>query len=237
MGTWPAIWMLGKNITELGGYWAGTHGTTSWPACGEIDIMEHWGTNQNYVQSAIHTPSSSGNTVNLGGQTVATVSNQFHVYELIWTSERMVFSVDGTEHYTYNPAVKNADTWPFDTDQYILLNVAILPSIIPAFTESSMEIDYVRVYQESSLSTDTNDFNRQVFLFPNPVTDTLTIKMSQNFLREAKAKIYSVLGRELGSFVLNKSETLYDVSHYKKGIYLLKIETGTGFQTYKIIKR
>ena len=69
VGTWPAIWMLGKNITEAGAYWQTEgYGTTSWPACGEIDIMEHWGANQNFVQSAMHTPSSSGGTVNHGGQ-------------------------------------------------------------------------------------------------------------------------------------------------------------------------
>ena len=65
-GTWPAIWMLGKNINEDGGFWDPTYGTVAWPACGEIDIMEHWGNNQNYVQSAMHTPSSFGGTVNLG---------------------------------------------------------------------------------------------------------------------------------------------------------------------------
>ncbi|MDG1145127.1 MAG: glycoside hydrolase family 16 protein, partial [Flavobacteriales bacterium] len=52
VGTWPAIWTLGKNIIEPGGYWTNSFGTTSWPTCGEIDIMEHWGDNQNYVQSA-----------------------------------------------------------------------------------------------------------------------------------------------------------------------------------------
>ncbi|MGB6268738.1 MAG: glycoside hydrolase family 16 protein, partial [Olleya sp.] len=47
VGTWPAIWMLGKNITETGAYWQTQgYGTTGWPACGEIDIMEHWGHNQ-----------------------------------------------------------------------------------------------------------------------------------------------------------------------------------------------
>jgi beta-glucanase (GH16 family) len=147
IGTWPAIWMLGKNINEDGGFFDSTFGTTNWPACGEIDIMEHWGHNQNYVQSAMHTPSSYGGTVNLGGQTVSTASSQFHIYTLVWTSEQMVFSVDGVVHYTYNPAVKNASTWPFNADQYLLLNVAIESSISASFTQSAMEIDYVRVYQ------------------------------------------------------------------------------------------
>ena len=80
IGTWPAIWMLGKNINEPGAYWQTQgFGTTAWPACGEIDILEHWGSNQNYVQSALHTPSSSGATVNHGGIMASDVSNTFHV--------------------------------------------------------------------------------------------------------------------------------------------------------------
>jgi hypothetical protein len=146
-GTWPAIWTLGKNIIEQGAFWSATHGTVNWPACGEIDIMEHWGNNQNYVQSAMHTPSSFGGTVNIGGQIIATASSEFHIYTLDWTSEKMTFSVDGVVHYVYNPAVKNANTWPFNDPQYLLLNVAIEPSISPNFTQSAMEIDYVRVYQ------------------------------------------------------------------------------------------
>ena len=148
VGTWPAIWLLGRNINEAGAYWETQgYGAVGWPTCGEVDIMEHWGNNQNFVSSAIHTPSSSGNTINKGGQTISTVSSTFHVYALEWTEEKMVFSVDDVVHYTYNPAIKNADTWPFDNDQYIILNIAIQPSIDQAFTQSAMEIDYVRVYQ------------------------------------------------------------------------------------------
>lgn len=139
-GTWPAIWMLGSNITTVG-----------WPACGEADIMEHAGNRQGIVQSAMHTPSSNGNTSNVGSQTLADVSTAFHVYAVEWTSQSMVFSVDGVVHYTYNPATKNSSTWPFDAKQFLILNVAMGGTfgggIDPAFTQSSMEIDYVRVYQ------------------------------------------------------------------------------------------
>lgn len=150
IGTWPALWMLGQNITEDGGYWANSHGTTPWPACGEIDIMEHWGTNQNYVQSAMHTPSSFGGTVNHGGQSIPTVSTEFHTYELDWNAERMIFSVDGVVHYTYNPEIKDANTWPYDAPQYFLFNIAIQPSIAASFTEDAMEIDYIRVYEATA---------------------------------------------------------------------------------------
>ena len=146
-GTWPAIWMLGKNINEDGGYWDNEgYGSTPWPACGEIDIMEHWGNNQNYVSSAMHTPSSYGGTINHGGRTLSTASTAFHVYELDWNAQRMIFRVDGIVHYTYNPPTKDANTWPFDAEQYFLLNVAIEGSGAN-ITQTAMEIDYIRVYQ------------------------------------------------------------------------------------------
>ena len=151
VGTWPAIWMLGKNIIEPGGFWSSTYGTAYWPACGEVDIMEHWGTNQNYVQSAMHTPSSYGGTFNLGGQTIATASSAYHIYTLVWTAEKMEFAVDGVIHYTYNPSVKNASTWPFDAEQYLLLNLAIQSNISSSFTQGAMEVDYVRVYQNTTV--------------------------------------------------------------------------------------
>lgn len=155
VGVWPAIWTLGKNITERGAYWQTQgFGTTSWPACGEIDIMEHWGDNENYVQSAMHTPSSHGGTINHGGQYINTATSQFHTYEMDWNSERIVFSVNGFEHYRYAPTVKNSSTWPYDAEQFLLLNVAIQESIFSGFTQSAMEIDYVRVYAEGAGPSD-----------------------------------------------------------------------------------
>jgi beta-glucanase (GH16 family) len=150
VGTWPAIWMLGQNINEAGAYWQTQgFGTTGWPFCGEIDIMEHWGDNPNYVSSATHTPSSFGATVNVGGTIIPTATTDFHVYGLTWTSEKLVFDVDGVVHYTYEPSVLNDSTWPFNAPEYLIFNVAVLPFIDPAITEAAMEIDYVRVYQES----------------------------------------------------------------------------------------
>ncbi len=150
-GTWPAIWTLGKSITEKGAYWEQNgYGTTNWPQCGEIDIMEHWGDNQNFIQSATHTPSSFGNTTNVGGQTINTVSEAFHIYTLEWTEDKLVFGVDNTTHFIYEPEEQNAKTWPFYNEQYILLNFAILPIIPDSFTEDEFIIDYVRVYQKPS---------------------------------------------------------------------------------------
>jgi beta-glucanase (GH16 family) len=149
IGTWPAIWMLNKNIDEDGAYWDNQGlGTTKWPFCGEIDILEHWGKNQDYVSSAVHNGSGYGSDVkNIGGQNIKGASAKFHNYVLEWSKEKMIFSIDGVEHYKYQPTIKNSDTWPYDSDYYIILNIAIEPDIDPNFVESPMVVDYIRVYQ------------------------------------------------------------------------------------------
>ena len=152
-GTWPAIWMLGQNINEPGGFFSNEFGTVSWPACGEIDIMEHWGNNPNVIHGSIHTPSSFGSTVNTGTRSLTQVNNTFYVYSIVWDENKIDFLIDDVVYYTYNPSVKNASTWPFDKPQYLLLNIAMggVGGVVdPAFTESAMEVDYVRVYQKST---------------------------------------------------------------------------------------
>jgi beta-glucanase (GH16 family) len=159
-GSWPALWLLGKNITEPGGYFAATHGTTPWPACGEIDMMEHGITPAQpagYIQSALHTPSSFGGTVNHGGTIANNLGTDFHVYSMNWSPNQITFLLDGVAFYTYNPAVKDASTWPFIADQYLLLNIAMggVAGNIPGnFTQATMEIDYVRVYQNTTPDTE-----------------------------------------------------------------------------------
>lgn len=158
-GTWPAIWLLGKNINEAGGYFASAFGTTSWPACGEIDIMEHgiFPTQPiNYIQSTLHTPSSFGNSMNNGGIIASDLANNYHVYSMNWSPNQISFLLDGVIYYTYNPTTKDPNTWPFDKEQFILLNVAMggWAAPIPAnFVQSSMSIDYVRIFQNTTVDT------------------------------------------------------------------------------------
>lgn len=158
-GTWPAIWTLGRNINEDGAYFDSAFGNANWPACGEIDIMEHGimpSQPLEYVQSALHTPSSFGNTTNIGGTTASGLGNNFHVYTMNWSPFQITFLLDGQPYYTYNPAVKNPANWPFDAPQYLLLNIAmggIAGNIPSSFTQAAMEIDYVRVYQNTQVDT------------------------------------------------------------------------------------
>jgi beta-glucanase (GH16 family) len=227
-GTWPAFWMLGKNITENGAYWEQLgFGTTAWPACGEIDIMEHWGTNQNYVQSATHTPSSFGNTVNHGGQVIPTASSDFHVYTLEWTEEKLRFLVDGNLHFTYNPSDKNADTWPFDDEMYILINTAIQSSISPGFTYSDMVIDYIRVYEEGPVSTSKVDLlDKDLEYYPNPVVDALNIVVGQS-VDAIEFKIYNHAGAQLSEGIRQPVDgilTIDQLNDLEDGYYLLNMK-------------
>lgn len=220
-GTWPAIWMLGKNISEPGAYWQTEgYGTTPWPACGEIDIMEHWGKNQNYVSSALHTPSSNRNTINLGGQTISTASTEFHTYTLVWTDEKMVFSVDGVTHYTYNPEVKNDDTWPFNKEQFLLLNVAIESGTKSStFVETAMEIDYVRVYQLQPLSTPTISEDTLFEMWQNGTYNSIHLTAPTEIRH---ITVYNLVGQEVyHQKNLNRKYVTINPA-ITKGLYVLK---------------
>ncbi|MAV70062.1 MAG: beta-glucanase [Candidatus Marinimicrobia bacterium] len=249
IGTWPAIWMLGQNINEPGAYWQ-TQGyaTTSWPSCGEIDIMEHWGANQNYVQSALHTPSSHGGTINHGGQYISNSTSQFNIYALEWTPEHMIFSVNEHVHYTYSPETQNSETWPFDSPQYLLINIAIEQSIEPSFVETEMEIDYVRFYKVSSLLNQIETEPKAFILnqnFPNPFNPSTNISFLIPRGDYVSINIFDVNGVKVTEIFNNyKPAGTYSIDwngqndkgvQVSSGVYLYSIEAGNFRQTKKMI--
>lgn len=183
-GTWPALWLLGKNINEDGGFFDSQFGTTNWPACGEIDIMEHGITPSQpagYIQSALHTPSSFGNTVNHGGTIASNLGNSFHVYSMNWSPFQITFLLDGVAFYSYNPAVKTPSNWPFNAEQYLLLNIAMggVAGTIPSnFNQATMEIDYVRVYQ--NIAGDTQPPTNFTATVGNVTSSTIQLLLNAN---------------------------------------------------------
>ena len=216
IGTWPALWMLGQNITETGAYWQTKgFGTTGWPACGEVDIMEHWGDNQNYISSAMHTPSSYGGTQNKGSQYITGVSTGFKTYAVEWTPTKMVFSVDSVVHYTYEPATRDANTWPFDDPQYLLFNVAIQSSITASFTQSPMIVDYIRVYQSSTLSKEELEA-ASVELYPNPSGSLIHVVHPFEI---ASMEIFDITGKLVQSEALKDIENVINISNLAPGTY------------------
>lgn len=149
-GIWPALWMLGSNIPQVG-----------WPKCGEIDIMEHVGKAPGRVHATLHTPSSHGASKHTGIIEVADLYSDFHVYEAHWTPEQITFSVDGQAFYTYAPQEKNDETWPYDNEHFFIVNIAVggnwgsdpryesaglKNGVDPGLHSARMEVDYIRVY-------------------------------------------------------------------------------------------
>jgi beta-glucanase (GH16 family) len=138
-GTWPALWMLSENIKTVG-----------WPACGEIDIMEHVGRNPGVVQSAMHTQAMHGETLNKGSVNVSTFNTEFHNYEALWLKDKIEFSVDGKVYYTFIPKNNSIEEWPFNSPCFIIINMAmgggLGGAIDPSLAQAKLEVDYVRVY-------------------------------------------------------------------------------------------
>lgn len=143
-GTWPAFWMMPKNFT-------------AWPDDGEIDIMEYVGYQKDVTHSAIHTKSynHSIGTQKEASKAIANMETAYHVYALEWTEDYIRTYVDGNEIFTFpNDKAGNKNTWPFNAEFYIKLNLAwggnwggaqgVDESALPA----NYKIDYVRVFQK-----------------------------------------------------------------------------------------
>ena len=135
-GTWPAIWMLGADFE-----------TNIWPAAGEIYIMEHVGNRQNTIFSSLHFPGNSGGNAVTESTIDDDVSDDFHVYSVEWSVTEIKFYIDDVLFHTF----PNSSNVPFDKDFFLIMNVAMGGTfggdIEAGFTESSMEVDYVRIFQ------------------------------------------------------------------------------------------
>jgi len=141
-GLWPAFWMLGNNIAQVG-----------WPACGEIDIMENIGREPGSVHGTVHGPNYSGANGIGGAYNLSTgaFADDFHTFAIEWGANAMQWFVDDTLYRTVLPS-DLPGTWVFDHPFFIILNVAVggywpgNPDSTTVFPQT-MRVDYVRVYQ------------------------------------------------------------------------------------------
>ena len=135
-GTWPALWMLGDNIDSVG-----------WPACGEIDIMEHVGNQLNRIFGTLHYPGRSGGNADGASVMIPNATTEFHIYSMEWNSSTIKIYLDNQLFFTYN---NNANS-PFNQNFFFIMNVAMGGNfggtIDPNVTNATMEVDYIRVYQ------------------------------------------------------------------------------------------
>jgi beta-glucanase (GH16 family) len=136
VGTWPAIWMLGSDISTIG-----------WPACGEIDIMEHRGSELNKMFGTLHYPGRFGGNADGSTKAIANATTEFHLYSLDWSASSIKIYVDNVLLHV----VANSASIPFNHDFFFILNVAMGGGfggpVDPALTSATMEVDYIRVYK------------------------------------------------------------------------------------------
>lgn len=142
-GTWPAFWMMPVNFS-------------SWPADGEIDIMEEVGYHPDYVSSSLHANAHvhSNGTQVTHEMYCKGAEGEFHTYAIEWTAQNITTYVDDKKQLSYDNRGLGRDDWPYDDPFYVIFNLAwggdwggaqgIDESVLPI----TMEIDYIRVFQK-----------------------------------------------------------------------------------------
>jgi beta-glucanase (GH16 family) len=144
-GIWPAFWMLGENISQVG-----------WPKCGEIDILELRGQVPGTIFGTLHGPGySGGNPVSRSYSLInGRFDSDFYIYAIEWDEDKIdLFAND----YLYARITK-ADIpgeWVYNQPFYMILNVAVGGNFVGFPTDKtpfpqSMTVDYVRVYQKAN---------------------------------------------------------------------------------------
>ncbi|MEI8048673.1 MAG: family 16 glycosylhydrolase [Bacteroidota bacterium] len=139
-GIWPALWMLGGNISQV-----------SWPKCGEIDIMENLGQNVNKVYGTAHYDNgghlSAGGSYSLSGQGF---NDKFHVFTIMWQENSIRWYVDYNPYFDVTDSSIKFDA--FKLSQFFIFNVAVggqwpgNPDATTVFPQT-MTVDYIRVFQ------------------------------------------------------------------------------------------
>jgi beta-glucanase (GH16 family) len=146
-GVWPAFWMLGGDIDEVG-----------WPKTGEIDIMEYKGQDPEIVYGSLHGPGYSGANAITSLYRLPDGQNfveDFHVFAVEWDPSRIAFWVDDQAYQILtSDDVLPRGNWVYDHPFFILLNVAVGGNFVgpPDATTplpQSMLVDYVRVFSRA----------------------------------------------------------------------------------------
>ncbi|WP_420628151.1 glycoside hydrolase family 16 protein [Candidatus Leptofilum sp.] len=142
---WPAFWMLGNDIDQVG-----------WPFCGEIDIMENIGSEPSVIHGTVHGPRYFGaNGVGMakrlsGG---AQYTDEFHIFAIEWEEDEIRWYMDGQMYQKLTPAAVPGD-WVFNHPFFIIVNLAVggewpgYPDGTTTFPQI-MKIDYVRIYEKA----------------------------------------------------------------------------------------
>lgn len=232
-GIWPAFWMLGKSISQVG-----------WPKCGEIDILEHINNNKE-INGTIHWDNNGH--VDYGRTTLCDVT-QYHVYGIEWDSKAIKWFVDGRKYVEASIANNINSTDEFHMPFFILLNLAVggnwpgNPDATTIFPDT-LFVDYVRVYGlptgTSSLENSEKDISR---IYPNPFYPTTTISFDVPAKSFVSLKVFNAAGKEVttlqsGQLSAGSYQRQWDASNFSSGVYYYRFQAGEVIETKKLILR
>lgn len=225
-GIWPAFWMLGANFPVIG-----------WPQCGEIDIMEHVN-NEHVTHAAVHW--------NLGGHTYETTNvpfekNEFHRYGIIWNEEGVTYLLNDHPFFYFPFLEANNTEDIFQRPFYFLLNVAVggnwpgYPDGTATFP-ATMEVNYIRVFEPSTLSTGAESSAEHIRLYPVPAAERTTMEFEAPG-RSRRVYVYHAEGKLIHTFMANATRLDIDIQDWSKGLYLLQVwEQDELLGTKKLVK-
>ncbi|SDG38204.1 Glycosyl hydrolases family 16 [Psychroflexus sediminis] len=143
-GLWPAFWMLGTDIDQVG-----------WPQTGEIDIMEYDGSEPTIVHGSVHGPGySGGNAVTKSYEFMdERLDTGFHTYGIEWGKNYINYYVDDVLYNQITPDDEDlTGEWVFNKPFYIIINMAVGGSFVGppnanTVFPQTLEVDYVKVYE------------------------------------------------------------------------------------------
>lgn len=144
VGTWPALWLLGKNISE----------GTPWPACGEIDLFEGNGAKPQTIQSTLHAEGYAGEFGITGyHKSDFELSSSFNKYAIDWREDSIEWFFNDRSYQRFENGVGDfaGRAWPFNNYFYLIINQAIggwfVGEVDLELKESSLQIEYVKHFQ------------------------------------------------------------------------------------------
>ena len=141
-GIWPALWMMPQD-NKYGG----------WPSSGEIDIMELKGQEPTKLISTVHYGPGPGSTfITKSIISPTALSNEFHVYSLVWEQDKLQFMLDNVVFSTINKADLGGNNYPFNESFFFIFNVAVGGNFLGSPNATTyfpqwLAVDYVRVFQ------------------------------------------------------------------------------------------
>ena len=224
-GTWPAVWLLGSNINEV-----------SWPQCGEIDIIEQFSNKQENMSTA-HWYSNGNAQYGLSVNN-STLTSSFNTFRLDWTPTSITAYLNDSQYWVMST---NA-TMPFFDNFFLIANLALggnkgAGNIDPNFTEDSLEIDYIRVYQTSSgsvLSSEIINGNQNIINYYKSYGEWY-FKSTTDVINDIF--IYDISGRLIQKHHVEEKVAKINSKNIENGLHFIQLSGNFGIQTIKILNK